>query len=242
MEHSQFSSPTAPPSKIIQIRRILQKNGVSLSDGQAAQVERFVEHLLDWNSRINLISRKDIDAIWEAHILHSFALIFKGRIPSSVAVLDVGTGGGLPGIPIAIARADVRVTMLDATKKKTEAVRDMVDALGLMNATVLWGRAEELSKRYGMASSFDVVVARAVAPLADLVKWSKPFLRQTPSSGTGLPALLTLKGGDLANEVEKLQRGGTPLSVSVEALVFEGSELLPGVDKKIVTVRFGKGS
>lgn len=120
----------------------------------------------------NLLSRRALDELEERHIAESLA--FAGTLPEGATVLDLGTGGGFPGMVIAIARPDLRVTLLDATKKKIDFLRDFADEHGIDVAT-LRGRAEELHTAHGGA--FDVVTARAVAALDQLIVWSLPFLR-----------------------------------------------------------------
>lgn len=232
----------APPA--IWFRSLLQKNGLTPSDEQIGQVEKFVELLLDWNSKVNLISRKDTENVWQAHILHSASILLLTEIPQNAKVLDLGSGGGLPGVVIKILRPDTEMTCLDATRKKMEAVADMISQLGLSRCGVSWGRAENLGKTHPHRFHYDTVLARAVAPLRDLVRWSRPFLRQTESfpqpdsMKPTRPTLIALKGGDL--ERERSQASSLPGvgSVRESALVFHGAEQIPGVDKKIVIVEF----
>lgn len=228
----------------IWFRNILQRNGLAPSDEQIGQVEKFVALLLDWNSKVNLISRKDTGNIWQAHILHSASILLLAEIQQNARVLDLGSGGGLPGVLIKILRPDVEMTCLDATRKKMEAVADMISQLGLSRCRVSWGRAEDLGKADPDRFHYDTVLARAVAPLPDLVQWSRPFLRQTeslPKSDRGKPTrpiLIALKGGNLERERSRASRLPGVRAVRESALVFHGAEQIPGVDKKIVIVEF----
>ena len=232
-----------PP--VIWFRNLLQKNGQTPGDHQMDQIAMFVELLLDWNSKVNLISRKDTENVWQAHVLHSASILFLTEIPQNSKVLDLGSGGGLPGIVIKILRPDVEMTCLDATRKKMEAVADMIARLGLSQCGSSWGRAEDLGTGDPHRSHYDTVLARAVAPLRDLVRWSSPFLRHSDSApptpdGTRprRPTLIALKGGDL--DRERAQASALPgvRSVRESALIFHGAEQVPGVDKKIVIVEF----
>ena len=204
----------------------------------------FVGAVIEWNGKINLISRRDEANIWFSHILHSLSLLFYVEIPGAARVLDLGTGGGFPGIPLAIARPDVNIVLLDSIRKKTMAVRDMVDRLALTGVTVWTGRAEELSNGPEVTGSFDFVFTRAVTSLGDLIRWSKPYLKTgdgNSSAGRGRvrpPALVALKGGDLDKEIASARLAGRLRSVSVTSMQFPGSTSLGLEDKKLVAVTF----
>lgn len=153
----------------------------------------------EWNEKINVISRKDIDSLYEKHVLHSLSIAAIADFPNGMQVLDLGTGGGFPGIPLAIFFPDVQFHLADSIGKKIKVVEAVVEALGLKNVTFQHTRAEEIRNR-----KFDVVVSRAVAPLADLMRWSKPVLKKAPYDNGGVPAgLICLKGGDLAQEISE---------------------------------------
>lgn len=235
---------------LLEFRRIVRTNGLAVSEEQFARLERYVGLLLDWNGKINLISRRDQENVWFAHILHSVSPWFFVELAPRLRVLDLGTGGGLPGIPLAILRSDLKLTLLDSIRKKADAVRQMASELGLANVDVVAGRAEEVGREGGHRRSYDVVVARAVARLGELTKWSQPFLkddrgmRPTPSGNVGVgvararidgPCLLTLKGGDLEGEIrEAALRGGR---VQVVPLAFPGCEEIGLEEKKLLIVR-----
>lgn len=214
------------------LRTIFAKNGHPATDEQMDQLEAFVRLLLDWNTKINLISRKDEANIWSAHILHSAAILLQAEIPPRAKVLDLGSGGGLPGLVIKILRPDLDMTCLDATRKKMDAVADIARKLNLRDCATAWGRAEDLGKDKWFSARYDVVVARAVAPLKDLVNWTRPFLRPPHAR------LITLKGGDLQHERGQTERLAGLRSIKESALTFTGAEQIPGVDKKIVVVDF----
>jgi len=224
--------------KLLDVRRLAGRNGITVSDEALGKIRQFVNLLRGWNERVNLISRRDVENIWEAHVLHSLGILFEWNIPEGWSVLDLGSGGGLPGIPISIVRPDLHITMLDATRKKMDAVNDMLAQLGLSGSRGVWGRAEDGSIRSRLGGSFDLVVARAVAPLPDLVKWSRPFVRPQRAGESTNPQLITLKGGDLQKEVDQVLQGGSVREVKVKALTFVGAETIPGIEKKIVSVYF----
>ncbi len=195
---------------LLEFRRIVRTNGLAVSEEQFALLERYVGLLLDWNGKINLISRRDQENVWFAHMVHSASPWFFVDIAPGLRVLDLGTGGGLPGIPLAILRPDLKLTLLDSIRKKVEAVGQMASELGLANVDTVVGRAEDIGREARHRHLYDVVVARAVARLSDLTKWSRPFLKEgrgsRPSPSVSMqvrgartridgPCLLTLRGG-----------------------------------------------
>ncbi len=148
----------------------------------------------DWNSKINVISRKDIDNLYEHHILHSLGIAKLIAFKPGTRIMDLGTGGGFPGIPLAIMFPDVQFHLVDSIGKKIRVCDEVRTALGLTNVTTEWNRAENVKDR------FDFVVSRAVMPLADLVKLIRKNIAK--DSHNAMPnGLICLKGGELANEV-----------------------------------------
>jgi 16S rRNA (guanine527-N7)-methyltransferase len=149
----------------------------------------------DWNGKINVISRKDIDSLYEKHILHSLAIAAAFEFQPAMEVIDIGTGGGFPGIPLAIFFPQTKFHLVDSIGKKIKVVDAIVSATGLTNVTTAHGRAEDIKGR-----KFDVAVSRAVAPLKDLWTWSRPLLRKSQHTPSGL---ICQKGGDLAAEISE---------------------------------------
>lgn len=148
----------------------------------------------DWNSKINVISRKDIDNLYEHHILHSLGIAQVIKFKPGTRVMDLGTGGGFPGIPLAIMFPDVHFHLVDSIGKKIRVCDEVRTALGLTNVTTEWTRGENLKDKY------DFVVSRAVMPLTDLVKLVRKNI--SPKAQNAMPnGLICLKGGELANEV-----------------------------------------
>lgn len=143
-------------------------------DLTAEQQERFaaLDALYrEWNARINVISRKDIDALYEHHVLHSLGIAKAFPLSAGMRVMDLGTGGGFPGIPLAVLYPDVHFYLVDSIAKKVRVCDEVVKALSLTNVTTQWTRVEQLGER------FDCIVSRAVAPLDTLVRWSRPLSR-----------------------------------------------------------------
>ncbi len=155
----------------------------------------------DWNSKINLISRKDIDHLYEHHILHSLAVAKFITFKPGTAVLDLGTGGGFPGIPLAILFPEVQFTLVDGTGKKIMVVQDIAEQTGLKNVNARHVRVEELKN-----VQFDFVVTRAVADLEELVRWTQRLYKK--SQRNIFPnGLIALKGGKLEAEIKALPKG-----------------------------------
>ena len=153
----------------------------------------------DWNSKINVISRKDIDNLYEHHVLHSLAIAKILRLKPGTTVVDVGTGGGFPGIPLAIMFPEVRFTLIDSTGKKVRVAQEVASAIGLTNCEFLHARMEEVKEKY------EFVVSRAVMPLDDLVRIVRKNIADKQKNA--LPnGLICLKGGELRGEIEKYRK------------------------------------
>ena len=161
------------------------------------QRERFAALLPlyeEWNAQINVISRKDMEHFYEHHVLHSLAIAKVMQFKPMCEILDVGTGGGFPGVPLAIMFPDSRFTLVDSIGKKIKVVSDVVDRLGLTNAMSLQSRAEQLDGEY------DFVVSRAVSTLGEFVPWVKGKVSKTQYHPLH-NGILYLKGGDLTKEL-----------------------------------------
>lgn len=143
-----------------------------LTERQKQQFAALDELYRTWNARINVISRKDIDALYEHHVLHSLGIAKAFPFANGTKVLDLGTGGGFPGIPLAILMPDVQFHLIDSIGKKIRVCNEIVQTLELTNVTTEWTRVEKLHARY------DVVVSRAVAPIEELIHWSKPLSKR----------------------------------------------------------------
>jgi 16S rRNA (guanine527-N7)-methyltransferase len=231
---------------LIEFTSVCRANGLLVSAEQGALLRRYHDLLIGWNSNVNLISRRDEGNIWTGHFLHSISPLFLLRIPENLKVLDLGTGGGLPGIPLAIFRSDFRVTLLDSIQKKTAALNDIVARLSMVNVAVRTGRGEDLCRTSGFAHEFDLVTARAVAPLADILRWSFPFLKGRPQNREvagskpgaegclDVPGVLVYKGGDLTGEIAVATIKAKPGRVDVVDLVFAGSAGLGFEGKKLI--------
>lgn len=165
-----------------------------LTDSQAEQFAQLDILYRDWNSKINVISRKDIDNLYEHHVLHSLAIAKFLPFQPGTTILDVGTGGGFPGIPLAILFPECQFLLIDSIGKKIKVASEIAKALGLTNVVCKQERAEEEKQK------FDFIVSRAVMPMPDLVKLVRKNI--SPTHRNAIPnGLIVLKGGDLKEEL-----------------------------------------
>ncbi len=180
---------------------IIAKYFSGLSEKQLRQLDALGPLYTDWNAKVNLISRKDIGNLYLHHVLHSLAIARVMDFKPGAAILDIGTGGGFPGIPLAILFPETRFHLIDGTLKKIRVVLDVIKELELENATAQQVRAEELK-----GQKFDFVVSRAVAELPKLFEWSRRFFKSDHKHF--MPnGLLALKGGNVTKEIKALPKG-----------------------------------
>ena len=169
-----------------------------LSDLQAEQFAQLEVLYPEWNSKINLISRKDIENLEEHHLLHSLAIAKFIQFQPGTTILDVGTGGGFPGIPLAILFPECQFTLIDSIGKKIRVAQDIAQRIGLTNVECIQERAEEEKRQ------FDFVVSRAVMPLPDLVKLVRKNVHHKHKNA--MPnGLIVLKGGNLQSEIHSFR-------------------------------------
>lgn len=165
------------------------------TDQQLQQFTALKNLYKNWNEKINVISRKDIDEIYLHHILHSLSIAAIINFNAKTQVIDIGCGGGFPGIPLAIFFPDVQFHLVDSIGKKLKVVEAIATEAGIKNITTQHTRVEEIKNR-----KFDFAISRAVAPLKELWKWSKPLLKKEDNNE--MPnGLICLKGGDLHQEI-----------------------------------------
>ena len=185
---------------------IIYKYFPEATSAQREQFDKLFSLYLEWNSKINVISRKDMDNFYMHHVLHSLA-IAKYPFPDGAKVLDVGTGGGFPGIPLAIMFPNCHFHLVDSIGKKIKVCTEISKDLGLSNVTFRHCRAEEEKGK------FDYVVSRAVMPLADLIKIVRKNI--SPKQNNALPnGLICLKGGELEHETMPVKHSTVLTSIS----------------------------
>lgn len=178
---------------------LIKKYFPELSAEQLQKFERLAPLYEEWNQKINVISRKDMDQFYERHVLHSLGIAKFAPFEYGSSILDVGTGGGFPGIPLAILFPHCRFTLVDSIGKKITVVDEVVNALELTNVKAIHGRAEELK------GSFDQVVSRAVTQMPKFMGWVRGKITQTPKKALTKHGIWYLKGGDLTEELSELK-------------------------------------
>jgi len=216
-------------------------NGLVLSDEQKSMFEMYRQLLVHWNSQINLISRRDEENFYPNHALNSISFLFVTRLFHDACVMDLGTGGGLPGIPLKIILPQLQLTMLDSILKKTMAVQAIVSEMKIADAVVVTGRAEEIAKKREFEHKFDYVVSRAAGKLDDVAKWSRGFLVEpgAPSSGTiHGGTLIVLKGGKFNEELKHARSLKFIESVEVRDIIFDGMDEVENKEKKLVIIEY----
>jgi 16S rRNA (guanine527-N7)-methyltransferase len=183
------------------------------TEKQLQQFSALQEVYTEWNSKINVISRKDIDSLYLKHVLHSLAIATIIEFKPGTQIIDIGTGGGFPGVPLAIFFPEVQFHLVDSIGKKLKVVEAVKEELQIKNITTQHIRAEEIKDR-----QFEFVITRAVAPLKDLWFWSNRMIAKK-SRNTLLNGLISLKGGELAQEIS--ESGLRPKMVSIEEIFTE---------------------
>jgi 16S rRNA (guanine527-N7)-methyltransferase len=185
---------------------LIQQYFADFTPAQLQQLAALEPMYKDWNSKINVISRKDIEGLYEKHVLHSLSIAAVFAFPASSNIIDIGTGGGFPGIPLAIFFPGVQFHLVDSIGKKLKVVESIAAELNLTNVTTQHIRVEEIKNR-----KFDFAVSRAVAPLKELWSWAKPLIKRSATAEIAAgsnelapaPGLICLKGGDLATEIQE---------------------------------------
>ncbi|MCK0189436.1 16S rRNA (guanine(527)-N(7))-methyltransferase RsmG [Arenibacter sp. F20364] len=175
---------------------IIYKYFPDLTDLQKQQIEKLQQLYQDWNLKINVVSRKDIDELYLRHVLHSLAIAKFQKFNPGAKVLDVGTGGGFPGIPLAILYPETHFTLVDAIGKKIKVVQEVVAGLEIDNVTAVNSRVEEITEQ------FDFIVSRAVAAMPTFTHWVKGKIKKK-SGHERKNGILYLKGGDLEEELKE---------------------------------------
>ncbi len=178
---------------------LISKYFPDISDSKKQQFEKLYDLYQDWNLKINVVSRKDIDELYLRHVLHSLGIAKVMEFNTGANVMDVGTGGGFPGIPLAILFPETQFHLVDSIGKKIKVVNEVKDGLGLQNVKTTHGRVEEVNEQY------DFIVSRAVAQMETFVRWTKDKIvkKQKHELKNGI---LYLKGGDLSEELQNFPK------------------------------------
>lgn len=170
----------------------------NISEEQKLQFSKLEELYIEWNEKINVISRKDVESLYEKHVLHSLGIAKVMDFSPGTKVLDIGTGGGFPGIPLAILFPEVDFTLIDSIGKKITVVKNVAEGLGLKNVNAIHGRAEKVKDK------FHFIVSRAVTQMPEFLRWLKGKFEKEQFN-TKHNGVLYLKGGDLAEELAGLK-------------------------------------
>jgi 16S rRNA (guanine527-N7)-methyltransferase len=203
---------------------IIEKYFTGLTEKQQKQFSALEALYTNWNAKINVISRKDIESLYLKHVLHSLALAAVFEFKAGMQVMDIGAGGGFPSIPLSIMFPEVDFLAVDSIRKKLSVIEVVAEEADIKNISTLHSRAEDIRNQ-----KFDVVVSRAVAPLKDLLLWTNRLINpasvvkkhfKTPDSDENIPlGLICLKGGDLAREIS--DSGVRPRIWEIESLFTE---------------------
>lgn len=198
---------------------LIQKYFPNLSEVQIAQFSKLEELYKEWNEKINVISRKDMDSLYEKHILHSLGIAKVMEFAPKTKVLDIGTGGGFPGIPLAIFFPEVQFTLVDSIGKKITVVKEVSEGIGLKNVTAIHGRAEDIK------GQFHFIVSRAVTQMPVFLRWLKgKFSKEQFNPKHN--GVLYLKGGDLAEELAGMKTELFSLQKYFESEFFETKKVV----------------
>ncbi len=178
--------------------KIILKYFPNLSEKQIEQFAKLEDLYKEWNEKINVISRKDTDSLYEKHVLHSLGIAKVMEFAPGTKVLDIGTGGGFPGIPLAILFPETQFTLIDSIGKKITVVNGVAEGIGLENLTAIHGRAEKVKDK------FHFIISRAVTQMPEFLRWLKGKFEKDQFN-TKHNGVLYLKGGDLAEELSGLK-------------------------------------
>ena len=198
---------------------IIEKYFPDLSEKQKEQFQKLDPLYKEWNEKINVISRKDLDSLYEKHVLHSLGIAKVLEFSPKTKVLDIGTGGGFPGIPLAILFPEVHFTLVDSIGKKITVVKEVSENIGLKNITAIHGRAEDSQEK------FHFVVSRAVTQMPVFLGWLKGKFEKDQFNPKH-NGVLYLKGGDLTEELEGLKAEEFSLKNYFEEEFFETKKVV----------------
>jgi len=212
---------------LLEFWTICSSNNIVMDREQMKLIERYRDELKYWNSQVNMISRQEEDEILEKQILHSLSILKYVDLKTKAKCLDVGTGGGLPGIPLKIARQDLDILMVDSIHKKIKMVSMFAKHTGLKKISALSSRAEDLALQKQYIGYFDYVFARAVKKMIIVLNWIKPILKEGSS-------VIFLKGGNLKDEIGEAKKYFPEMEVREIDIKINGYPWFEENEKKIV--------
>lgn len=210
---------------------ICSSNGIVLELPQLKNIERYHNELINWNSKVNLISRKDEDNVFIRHILHSLLILKYVSFKKKAKIMDIGTGGGLPGIPLKIARPDINMVLVDSIAKKIKITGMLAAHTGLRNIEAINARAEELAAQKIHRRSYDYITARGVTKTRSILNWAKPLLKESGK-------VILLKGGDLKKEIREAKETVPKISTEEIKITAIGTDWFEKDNKKLLICSF----
>lgn len=213
---------------MVEFWTLCSTNNISIEKESIEIFERYAKELKYWNEKVNLVSRKDEDNILDRHILHSLAICKYNDFRPKEWVLDIGTGGGLPGIPVKIANTEIRIDLIDSIAKKAKITNMLADHTGLRNIEVFNDRVEEFLARSN--KKYDTIIARAVTRTINILDWSSKYVK---SGGR----YLLLKGGDLDEEIDEAKRKYRKLTFKLIDIDFLGYNYFVEQEKKLLIIK-----
>jgi len=213
------------------VRLICSENGLEIPDAHWYLLTKWVDLLIEINQKVNLISRKEINYLWEKQILSCLSLLILRKFNQASEICDFGTGGGLPGMLIAIVRPDLMLTLLDSRQKKVKVVQQMIETLKIPNVQIVLGRGEELGKNSNWYKRFPFVTSRAVAPIIDIVRWTSD-LRNSES------VLHLFKGGEFKDEENALSKKLSGYRIKKSLINLKGFSKFVENKKYLVSIEF----
>ncbi len=216
---------------LVKFWTICSANSIVLSEEQIKQFERLEGELRYWNEKVNLISRKDEDNIFERHFLHSLSILKYIDIKNKANCLDFGTGGGFPGIPLKIARPDLSFLLVDSIKKKVKITDMLAKHTGLRNIKAISERIEDIASDKKNKEKYDYIFARAVGKLDILIAWAHNLIKPNGK-------FIFLKGGDLEQEIQQTQTKYTSIKINVININMFGADFFEKEEKKIIVCEF----
>ena len=206
------------------LKNFLEEHLLITSDKVFADFELYNRLLMEWNSKINLISRKNYDI--ENNVLNSIFFLTKYPLKGNEKIVDIGTGGGFPSIPLKIIYPGLKVTLNDSINKKIKVLNDIIRQMNLIDTETVWGRAEEINSNKEYFRQYDIAISKSVAGLDKLYLWSREFLNRNGR-------MLAIKGGDISDEKKLMKKFP---SCKIKEIDFEFEEKYNIIDKKLIVI------
>jgi 16S rRNA (guanine527-N7)-methyltransferase len=215
---------------LVKFWTVCSLNGIILDDMQMTLFERYHRELLYWNEKINLISRRDSENLLQRHILHSLTILKYVNFQQKAKCIDIGTGAGLPGIPLKIARPDIYMLLVDSIAKKINLTKGFAQHTELKNISAIRARAEDLAEETAHYKKYDFIVSRAVASAAKILGWCRGLLK--PGG-----RIVLLKGGELIKEMSEAKNFFPNIDFTEHKIDISGDDWFSKEEKKIIEIR-----